>query len=332
MFKSFFFSRRWWAWSILGSIVILLATWYRVELDVQINDWFGSFYDLVQKGLSQPGSITMQEFWRQLSTFTHVAMLYVTTAVLVDFFSKHYIFRWRQAMNEHYMAAWPRLRHIEGAAQRVQEDTMRFARIMEDLGLSFMRSLMTLAAFLPILWMLSDKVTALPVLGAVPHSLVWVALLWSLGGTLLLALVGVKLPGLEFQNQRVEAAYRKELVLGEDDAARASPPTAAALFQDVRRNYFRLFFHYLYFDVVKWSYLQVSVLVPLVALGPTLVAGAITLGVMQQIARAFDKVLESFQFLVLNWSTVVEQISVYKRLRAFERQMTAPLAEEGLAG
>jgi len=331
MFQSFFFSRRWWPWSILGSIVILLATWYRVELDVQINDWFGSFYDLVQKGLGKPGSITMEEFWRQLSTFTHVAMLYVTTAVLVDFFSKHYIFRWRQAMNQHYMAAWPRLRHIEGAAQRVQEDTMRFARIMEDLGLSFMRSLMTLAAFLPILWTLSDKVTALPVLGAVPHSLVWVALLWSLGGTLLLALVGVKLPGLEFQNQRVEAAYRKELVLGEDDAARASPPTAASLFQDVRRNYFRLFFHYLYFDVVKWSYLQVSVLVPLVALGPTLVAGAITLGVMQQIARAFDKVLESFQFLVLNWSTVVEQISVYKRLRAFERQMTAPM-EEGLAG
>ena len=189
---------------------------------------------------------------------------------------------------------------------------------------------MTLAAFLPILWTLSEKVTALPVLGAVPHSLVWVALLWSLGGTLLLAGVGVKLPGLEFQNQRVEAAYRKELVLGEDDPARAAPPTAASLFQDVRRNYFRLFFHYLYFDVVKWSYLQVSVLVPLVALGPTVVAGAITLGVMQQIARAFDKVLESFQFLVLNWSTVVEQISVYKRLRAFERQMTAaPLAEGG---
>ena len=158
-------------------------------------------------------------------------------------------------------------------------------------------------------------------IGAVPHALVWVALAWSLGGTLLLACVGVKLPGLEFHNQRVEAAYRKELVLGEDDPARAAPPTAAELFAAVRRNYFRLFFHYLYFDVVKWSYLQVSVLVPLIALGPTLIAGATTLGVMQQIARAFDKVLESFQFLVLNWSTVVEQISIYKRLRAFERQM-----------
>ena len=44
---------------------------------------------------------------------------------------------------------------------------------------------------------------------------------------------------------------------------------------------------------------------------------------MQQISRAFDRVMESFQFLVQNWSTVVEQISIYKRLRAFERQMLA---------
>ena len=186
-----------------------------------------------------------------------------------------------------------------------------------------------LSTSLPVLWTLSGKVTALPLIGAVPHSLVWVALAWSLGGTLLLACVGVKLPGLEFHNQRVEAAYRKELVLGEDDPNRASPPTAAELFAGVRRNYFRLFFHYLYFDVVKWSYLQVSVLVPLVALGPTLIAGVITLGVMQQIARAFDKVLESFQFLVLNWSTVVEQISIYKRLRAFEQQMLKAEPEAG---
>ncbi len=323
MFKSFFLSRRWWPWSIAGTVLILLTTWYRVELDVQINDWFGSFYDLIQTSLAKPGSITAAQYWSQLATFLRIAMIYVTTAVLVDFFSKHYIFRWRQALNEHYMAVWPRLRHIEGAAQRVQEDTMRFASTMEGLGLTFLRSLMTLAAFLPVLWVLSDKVAELPLIGAVPHSLVWVALLWSLGGTLVLAVVGVKLPGLEFQNQRVEAAYRKELVLGEDDHARASPPTAAALFAQVRHNYFRLFFNYLYFDVVKWSYLQGSVLVSLVAMGPTLIAGVITLGVMQQISRAFDKVMDSFQFLVQNWSTVVEQISIYKRLRAFERQMLA---------
>lgn len=321
MFRSFFLNRRWFLWSLLGTALILYATWYRVQLDVKINEWFGTFYDLVQNALSKPGSITLSAYWQQLTTFISIAMVYVTVAVLLDFFIKHYVFRWRQAMNDYYMQHWQKLRVIEGAAQRVQEDTMRFARIMEGLGVELMRSLMTLAAFLPILWALSDKVSTVPILGAIPHSLVWISIGWALFGTVLLALTGILLPGLEFQNQRVEAAYRKELVYGEDDATRAAPPVASSLFQHVRRNYFRLFFHYLYFDVVKWSYLQVSVLVPLIAIGPTVAAGVITLGVMQQISRAFDKVTESFQYLVLSWSTIVELISVYKRLRAFESQI-----------
>ncbi|TFZ04103.1 peptide antibiotic transporter SbmA [Ramlibacter humi] len=330
MFKSFFLSRRWFAWSILGTAVILFATWYRVQLDVRINEWFGSFYDVVQKALAKPGSISLDEYWKQLGTFLHIAMIYVLVAVVLDFFVKHYIFRWRQAMNDYYMSHWDRLRHIEGAAQRVQEDTMRFASIMEGLGIEFMRSLMVLAAFLPILAGLSAKVTELPYFGAVSYSLVWVAIAFALGGTLLLAVVGVKLPGLQFQNQRVEAAYRKELVYGEDDPARAQPPQVQTLFGAVRRNYFTLFFHYLYFDVAKWSYLQVGVLVPYAALGPTLVGGVVTLGVMQQIVRAFGRVESAFQFLVLSWSTIVELMSVYKRLRAFEHQIEAGPPPEGV--
>ena len=63
---------------------------------------------------------------------------------------------------------------------------------------------------------------------------------------------GLKLPGLQFRNQRVEAAYRKELVYGEDHADRAQPPTVAELFANVRHNYFRLYFHYIYFNVVRY--------------------------------------------------------------------------------
>ena len=138
-----------------------------------------------------------------------------------------------------------------------------------------------------------------------------------------MAVVGVKLPGLEFENQRVEAAFRKELVYGEDDGERATPARFSMLFADVRRNYFRLFFHYMYFDVARYAYLQFGVLVPYIALGHTLVAGVITLGVMQQIVRAFGRVESSFQYLVNSWTTIVELISVYKRLRAFERRIGA---------
>jgi peptide/bleomycin uptake transporter len=314
-------TRRWFAWSILGGALILFATWYKVELDVKINEWFGEFYNLIQKALAKPGSITMDEYMTQLATFGRIAGLFILIAVVTDFFIKHYVFRWRTAMNDFYVAHWDKVRDIEGASQRVQEDTMRFARLMEGLGVSFMRSVMTLVAFVPILWTLSEKVTELPWIGPVSHSLVWVAILFALAGTVLMAAVGFKLPGLEFHNQRVEAAYRKELVYGEDDHQRAGAGHLDQLFGDVRRNYFRLFFHYLYFDVAKWSYLQFSVLVPYIALAPTLVSGAVTLGVMQQIVRAFGKVESSFQYLVTSWTTIVELISVYKRLRAFERQI-----------
>jgi peptide/bleomycin uptake transporter len=73
------------------------------------------------------------------------------------------------------------------------------------------------------------------------------------------------------------------------------------------------------------------VLVPYIALGPTLVTGLITLGVMQQIVRAFGRVEQSFQYLVLSWTTVVELISVYKRLRAFELQIREARAAAPLA-
>lgn len=333
MFRSFFLNRRWFLWSILGSALILLATWYKVMLDVEINEWFGGFYNLIQKALATPGSVAFDEYFGYLLTFGHVAGTYVLIAVALDWFIKHYIFRWRTAMNDFYIAHWEQLRHIEGASQRVQEDTMRFARIMESLGVSFMRSVLTLLAFLPILWALSSHVTVLPWVGEVSHALVYVAILFALAGTVLMAVVGIRLPGLEFHNQRVEAAYRKELVHGEDDASRAAPPTVAQLFGEVRQNYFRLFFHYLYFDIAKWSYLQFSVLVPYLALGPTLVAGAITLGTMQQIIRAFGKVQESFQYLVTSWSTIVELMSVYKRLRAFEsRIQDGPVGEPAATG
>lgn len=321
MFRSFFLSRRWLHWSLLGSILILAVTWYKVQLDVQINEWFGEFYDLIQEALTEPGTVSQGDYYRTLLTFSKIAGLYVAIAVVLDFYIKHFIFRWRTAMNDYYMSYWPQLRHIEGAAQRVQEDTMRFARIMEGLGINFMRSVMTLIAFLPILWTLSEKVTELPWVGAVDHSLVYVAILFALAGTVLLAIVGVKLPGLEFNNQKVEAAYRKELVFGEDDGDRADPPTARRLFADVRKNYFRLFFHYAYFDVAKWSYLQFGAVIAYVALGSTIVTGAFTFGVLQQIVRAFGRVESSFQFLVYSWTTIVELISVYKRLRAFERQI-----------
>lgn len=316
----FFYDRHpWYIWSVFGSTIIILASYFNIQISVYMNNWYGGFNDMLQLALTEPGAVSLDEFYGKLITVAPILIANIAALVVLDFYISHYVFRWRTAMNNYYMEYWPKVRHIEGAAQRVQEDTMRFARIVEALGVSFVRSMLTLIAFLPLLYQLSLSVTELPFFGKVDGSMVYVALLSAALGTVILAAVGYKLPGLEFNNQKVEAAYRKELVYGEDNADRAQPPTVSELYAGVRQNYYRLYFHYLYFGVARWTYLQGSNFIPLIALGPTIVSGTITLGVFSQITNAFDRVEESFKFFANAWTTFIDLISIYKRLISFER-------------
>ena len=311
-----------WAWwSIVGSALILFTSYFQVQVSVTLNDWRGPLYNMIQAALTKPGSVTTEQLFTGISTFAGIATVAIVVIVLTRFFVSHYIFRWRTAMNDYYVDNWPRLRVIEGASQRVQEDTMRFATTMEGLGVNLISSVLTLIAFLPVLLRLSSYITELPFVGTIPYPLVVAAVLWSVFGTGALALIGIRLPGIEFFNQRVEAAYRKELVLGEDDATRAEPPTLATLFANIRHNYFRLYLNFMYFNVGRYVYLQTDVIFPYILLVPTIVAGKITLGIMQQILSAFAEVRQSFQYLVNSWSTIVELISIYQRLRGFEAKI-----------
>ena len=316
----------WMNWSILVTAVILFLIYFNVQVSVAVNAWYGPFFDYIQGLMGGTGESTAQEFYSRSATFAWLALVGMNVSVINAFLVSHWIFRWRMAMNNYFMTNWPRLRHIEGASQRIQEDTMRFAQIMEDLGSSFVGSIMTLIAFLPVMLALEQHITELPIIGAVPHPLVLASIGWCLFGTLSIMIAGIKLPGLQFRNQRVEAAYRKELVYGEDHADRADPVTTGELFDNVRRNYFRLYGHYIYFNVVRYTYLQADNIFSFIILGPSLVAHKITFGTLNQISNAFGRVSGSLQLLINSWSTIVELQSVHKRLRAFEATLEgAPL-------
>jgi peptide/bleomycin uptake transporter len=167
----------WAGWSILGSALILFTSYFQVQVSVAINSWYGPFYDLVQAALSKSKPVTIEEFYSELSTFAGIALVAVVVGVMTRFFVSHYIFRWRTAMNDFYIANWPQLRTIEGASQRVQEDTMRFATTMEGLGVNLISAVLTLVAFLPVLLRLSSNVTELPLIGSIPYPLVFAAVI-----------------------------------------------------------------------------------------------------------------------------------------------------------
>jgi peptide/bleomycin uptake transporter len=307
LFATFWFkleNHPWQWWSIIGSSFILFSTYYSVQVSVAINNWRRPFFDLVQDALkgstSQPAdaetavvpeetvSSISDELFDLIVIFAEIAFLAIFVYVITRFFVSHYIFRWRTAMNDYYTAQWEQVRHIEGASQRIQEDTMRFAEIMEGLGVSIVDAVMTLFAFLPVLWVLSEYVRELPIVGEIAHPLFVASLVWSVFGTGLLAIVGIKLPGLEFKNQRVEAA----------------------------------------FNVARMLYLQADNIFVYVLLIPTIAAGAITFGILQQILTAFSQVSNSFQYLVNSWTTIVQLLSIYKRLSSFEAAIkNEPLPE-----
>ncbi len=322
MFK-FFTSKKWFLWAYLGSFVILTSLWLSVQIDVKINEWFGGFYDMIQKALGTPNAITMNEYLDGLYSFGKLAALWILLGLATSFLTSHFLFRWRTSMVEFYHSVYDKARTIEGASQRVQEDTIRFSRIMEGLGTSFIESVMVLIEYFPLLMGLS---VGIPIMwfGDWSYGLVSGALIWAVGGTVLMIGLAwlLRLVGIEYDLQKREAAYRKILVIAEDDGS-VRPKSLEELFEGVRKIHYKSYLFYLYFNIGRLAYLQANVLVGYIFLAPAIVAGVMTLGVMQQILRAFGRVEGSLQYLFNAWPTIIELASVYKRLREFERKIIA---------
>ena len=325
MLKSFFCTRKWLLWAWGGLFILLSSLWAQVSLTVAINAWYGGFYDLMQNSATyfDRSQVGIDLFYNKLYDFCMLAMPYVIIATITNWFTRVYGLRWREAITFDYLPKWRDVTEdIEGASQRIQEDTHKFAEIIENLGLQIVRSIMTLIAFIPVLWELSAK-TDIPFFGMEGGSLVWFALVISIGGLIITWFVGAKLPGLEYNNQKVEAAFRKELVFGEDDKSNyARPETILELFTGIKFNYQRLFNHYGYVDVWVNSYDQFMVIVPYLLVGPGLFTKLITLGVVVQVSNAFRKVHEGFGVFLYQFTSITELRSIWKRLREFESNLS----------
>jgi peptide/bleomycin uptake transporter len=120
----------------------------------------------------------------------------------------------------------------------------------------------------------------------------------------------IRLLGLQFRNQRVEAAYRKELVYAEDDETRAQPDRCQALCGGAQ-ELLQALFNYMYFNIGRILYLQTDNIF-LHRVAPTIVAGHSS--ALNQILNASPRCLV-VQYLVDSWTTIVELLSIYKRLR-----------------
>jgi peptide/bleomycin uptake transporter len=317
MIKSFFsgYDKLYARW-VLAFLIFLVG--FRAFLVLQFNDWYKVFYDSLEAKNQEAfyeSFINRGDFLLYDVTtwgFIPLALLSILIFAYTQFIGNRFSFRWREAMTKYYLPKWKAADNItEGASQRIQEDTKKFSWYIWVLGEGLVKAVMILVFFLPVLWSLSEGF-------GIPGYLIWIALGVSVGGLGISVFIGRKLPKLEYNNQQVEAKFRKHLVRCEDDMKSHSTREMLKTFKNLKKNYYKLYDNYKYYSLWENLYFQIGVIIPYLVSAPQFFIGAITLGTLVQIGNAFDKIHESMSFFTDNWMTVTELKSVIIRLKEFE--------------
>lgn len=359
MLREFFCSgprdRLLFAWS--GLVVFIGHAGFKAWLKYALNDWYSQFYDELQDlGSGDEDdhlAIKRQAVWEQLVHF----VLIVSPAVVVHPVSKWiasvWRFSWRMSLVKSYLVHYDVASHpVEGAAQRIQEDTMRFASGVYDCCTIILDSMLTLVIFVPVL--LDVGSSAHPPDWDWPPWLLTIATGAAFGGLLVSMVVGHKLVGLEVQNQKVEAQFRTKLVILEqlpasivgtqpldprlqiiedlhfdDILQRPPPPRPVApsvaflpVLNELWRNYKNLFANFAAFNTWVSFYDQAMVITPFLLVAPLMFSedleDRITLGTLMKVSNAFDKVFGAMAVVTENWASVNEFRSTMRRLSEFE--------------
>lgn len=216
LFKPYWFSEEKRNARLLLSGVVAL-TLASVYMDVLFNDWYNSFYNTFQDK-------NMPEFFRQMGRFALLATVWIVIGVYATYLNQMLQVRWRRWLTEKYLTEWLANRtyyrmqlaggQTDNPDQRVSEDLKMFVDQTLSLSLGLLKSVVTLIAFVGILWTLSGTLEfKVGGQGYVLYGyMVWVALAYALVGTWFTHVIGRPLIGLNYHQQRYEADFRFNLV------------------------------------------------------------------------------------------------------------------------
>ena len=321
MYHQYFCSSAW-VVSAYGLGGLILTLWIvNAYLNVQLNAWTARFYDLMQNATKmEPGVVTFDDAQPLFVEWAVMSGINVCSKPIINWLTRHWAFYWREALTADLLFRWrskaggESARRIEGASQRVQDDCYQLSRFLCDLGQGILAAFLELITFCPVLWSLSSGIEGLP-----NGLLMWAALGGFVLGYAVSILVGWRLVSLEYNNQAAEAAFRKELVYAEDEVqGHGELSVCHGLFRALRRVYYTLFAHLLYFETWSALFLKAMSLIPLVVLAPHVYNRSITLGTYMQAVGAFNSVTEGMSQPLSRWVDFNIMLSVVRRLREFE--------------
>ena len=335
---------RWAAWGLL--LVVLALTLAMVHMSVLFNRWNNAFYTALQDK-------NQTVFFQQLIGLSWLVGLTILFAVYQLYLNQMLEIRWRRWLTERYLRAWL----TDGAYYRMQlvanETDNPDQRIAEDVHLLIshtltlfiggLRALITLVAFVAILWALSGTLTV-PLSGwfsiTLPGYMVWAAILYAIGGTWLTHWIGRPLVRLNYDKQRCEADFRFGLVRfrentegvalyrGEADELRGFRER----FESVVMNWWDIMRRKKRLTYFTSGYQQAAWIFPSLVAAPRYLRGDLTLGGLIQTIGAFSQVQASLSFFIDSYQMIAEWCSVVERLSGFELALERVRIQAAIGG
>ena len=339
--KPYFASeQKWQARGLLAAIVLLNLG--LVYMNVLFNDWYKLFYDALQDK-------NAAVFWQQLGRFSYLAFAFIVIAVYKFYLTQLLEVRWRAWMTTHYLQRWLSNQAFyrfelaryssgsrEGSAsalpdnpdQRIQEDIGQFTGQTLGLSMGLLNSVVTLGSFVGILWTLSGDFS-FQWQGSeyrIPGFMVWMAVFYSLAGSLITHYLGRPQIALNFQQQQVEADFRHRMVrLREYSESIALDRGEAVEHAQLESRFGRVLSNYLALIRAQkrliWFtsfYGQAAVVFPFVVAAPRFFSGAIQLGALIQISSAFGQVQDALSWFVDSYRSLAAWRATTDRLTGFE--------------
>lgn len=324
-----------WPYAIPLLVGAIALTFTGVGFEVLFNEWNRRFYDAIQNK-NEP------VFWQEAIFFSWLAMLYIVNAVARAIVSPYLRLRWRRWLTRHYMAHWldgrgyyriELQRSIDNVDQRIAEDLNYLGQYTMQLFLGFLTAVGTLLSFIFILWTLSGPLS-LSFIGldvVIPGYMAIAAVIYAVVGSFFANLVGRRLIPLNFMQQRYEANFRFSLVRVRENAEaialyngeRREADVLNTRFADVFANGWRVLFTQVQLAFYQTGYAQIAIIFPLLVAAPRYFSGAITLGILMQIASAFGQVQGGLSFFVDNYTGLAELRAVMDRLKGAQAAIDA---------
>jgi putative ATP-binding cassette transporter len=307
-----------------------------VGINVMFNFWNSRFYNALQDR-------NWDAFVSEIIYFSVLAAIFIVLAVYQLYLNQWLQIRWRQWMTKQYLGEWlDQANHyrmqLQGDAadnpdQRMTDDVKLFVDRTLNIGVGLLSSIVTLASFIGILWRLSNE-APLHLFGqeyAIPGYLVWIALVYSVLGTILTHLIGWRLVGIDFRQQQYEADFRFNLVRVRENSEQiallrgeaAERERLLVRFGRVVENWLAIMTRTKKVTAFTASYNQASVIFPYILVAPAYFASKIQLGAVMQTASAFSSVQGALSFFITIYRSLAEWQAVVNRLDGFEAGIAA---------